>query len=77
MRVYCRQKEYPIVELDEWEDDEEGEEEYSSNCYSSSDEDKNDHNTADDKDSFILKGSTDDELTDGDDIIENTNEESD
>ena len=65
MRVYCQQKDYPIVELDEWEEEEE--EDYSS----SSDE----HNTADDKDSYISKELSDDELTDGEDIIEDTDEE--
>ena len=65
MRVYCQQKDYPIVELDEWEEEEE--EDYSS----SSDE----HNTVDDKDSDISKELSDDELTDGEDIIEDTDEE--
>ncbi len=66
MRVYCQQKKYPIVELDELDEWEE-EDDYSS----SSDE----HNTVDDKDSDISKELSDDELTDGEDIIEDTDEE--
>jgi hypothetical protein len=66
MRVYCQQKNYPIVELDELDEWEE-EDDYSS----SSDE----HNTVDDKDSVISKELSDNELTDGEDIIEDTDEE--
>ena len=68
MRGYCKQKGYPVAELDEWEE----EEDYSS---SSEEEDKNEH-IDDDKDSSILKDLSEDELTDGEDIIEDTDDES-
>jgi len=68
MRVYCQQKDYPIVELDEWEEEEEED-------YSSSSSSIDEHNTADDKDSYSSKELSDDELTDGEDIIEDTDEE--
>ncbi len=67
MRVYCKEKGYPIAEFDEWEDDE--------NYSSSSDEYETEHSDGDDKDNPILKDLSADELTDGEDVIEESDEE--
>jgi len=67
MRVYCQQKGYPIAEFDEWEDDE--------NYNSSSDEYETEHTDGDDKDNPILKDLSEDEPTDGEDVIEGFDEE--
>ena len=67
MRAYCQQKGYPVAEFNEWEDDE--------NYNSSSDEYETEPTDGDDKDSSILKYRSEDELTDGEDMIEESDEE--
>jgi len=64
LRLYCEQKGYPIAELDEWEEEED---EYSSSEYE----------TETDKDKDSLKDISDNEMTDGEDIIEENEEKND
>jgi len=66
LRLYCQQKGYPIAELDEWEE----EDEYSSSEYETETETDKDK----DKDKDSLKDISDNEMTDGEDIIEDGDE---
>ena len=73
LRLYCQQKGYPIAELDEWEE----EEEYSSSEYENDTETDKDNTNDNDKDMDSLKDISDNEMTDGEDIIDDENDEDD
>ena len=59
LRIYCQKKGYPVAELDEWEEEDE---------YSSSEE-ENTHENDNDSSSSSSKELSENEMTDGEDII--------